>query len=185
MINTTTTTFRKRPFDTRFMVEGMTVTVLGAGDWVLKRDLRLRALQESPAAFASTYERERRYSEREWRDWPRDGIFFAASGPSDPSGEQHGEREPHSIACGWLPVREPDVANLISMWVAPEHRGRRVAGQLIDAVAEWARGQDRDHLELEVAAGNEAARKAYVRYGFAATGKEPFTEGGTVYSLKL
>jgi GNAT superfamily N-acetyltransferase len=174
------------------MVEGMTVTVLGAGDWVLKRELRLRALQESPGAFASTYERERHYSEGEWRDWPRDGIFFVASGPADHSGahdadhdRQHRERRPHSIACGWLPLREPDVANLISMWVAPRYRGRRVAAALIDAVVDWARGQDRDHLELEVAAGNEAARKAYERYGFAATSKEPFTEGGTVYSFKL
>ena len=149
----------------------MTVAVLGADDWELKRNLRLRALRESPAAFASTYERERLYTEPDWRGWPRDGIFFAAGG--------------HSIACGWLPVAEPDVANLISMWVAPEHRGQRVAAALIDAVVEWARTQDRDHLELEVAAGNEPARKAYERYGFEATDREPFTPGGTVYALKL
>ena len=43
----------------------------------------------------------------------------------------------------------------------------------------------RNHLPLEVAAGNEAARRACERHGFAATSKEPFTEGGTVYSLKL
>jgi GNAT superfamily N-acetyltransferase len=156
------------------MVGDMTVAVLGPDDWERKRDLRLRALLESPATFASTYERQRAYTERDWRDWPRDGIFFAAGAP-----------EPHSIACGWLPVAEPDVANLISMWVAPSQRGRRVAASLIDAVVDWARTQDRDHLELEVAAGNEAARRAYERYGFAATSKEPFTEGGTVYSLKL
>ena len=153
------------------MVEGMTVAVVGADDWEVKRDLRLRALRESPAAFASTYERERRYTEPEWRAWPRDGIFFAAGG--------------HSIACGWLPAGEPDVANLISMWVAPEHRGRGVAAALIDAVAEWARTQERDHLELEVAAGNESARKAYERYGFEATDHAPFTPDGTVYALKL
>ncbi len=152
----------------------MTVAVLGPDDWERKRELRLRALQESPAAFASTYERERHYTERDWQDWPPGGIFFAAGSP-----------RPHSIACGWLPAHEPDVANLISMWVAPEQRGRRVAAQLVDAVVDWARAQDRDHLELEVAAGNEAARKAYERHGFAATGKEPFTAGGTVYSLKL
>jgi len=156
------------------MVGDMTVAVLGPDDWERKRELRLRALRESPAAFASTYERERHYTERDWRDWPRDGIFFAAGTP-----------EAHSIACGWLPVREPDVANLISMWVAPEQRGRRFAAMLIDAVVDWAHVQDRDHLELEVAAGNQAARRAYERYGFAATSKEPFTVGGTVYSLKL
>ena len=156
------------------MVGDMTVAVLGPDDWVRKRELRLRALREAPAAFASTYERERHYTELDWCDWPRDGIFFAAGTP-----------EPHSIACGWLPIRQPDVANLISMWVAPEQRGRRVAAALIDAVVDWARVQDRDHLELEVAAGNEAARRAYERYGFAATSKEPFTVGGTVYSFKL
>jgi len=66
--------------------------------------------------------------------------------------------------------------------------GRRQPHQHVGrprAVVDWPREQDRDHLELEVAAGNEAARRAYERYGFAATNKEPFTVGGTVYSLKL
>jgi hypothetical protein len=63
------------------MVGDMTVAVLGPDDWERKRKLRLRALHEPPAAFASTYERERRYTAREWRDWPSDGIFFAAGTP--------------------------------------------------------------------------------------------------------
>lgn len=71
------------------------------------------------------------------------------------------------------------------MWVAPSQRGRRSAASLIDAVVDWACVHDREHLELEVAADNDAARRAYDRYGFAATSKEPFAEGGTVYSLKL
>jgi GNAT superfamily N-acetyltransferase len=71
----------------------------------------------------------------------------------------------------------PGTRDLISMWVSPTVRGRGVAGQLIDAVAGWARDDGAAELHLWVVTGNAAARAAYVRAGFVATGERQPVKG--------
>ena len=44
------------------------VRVAEPDDWATWRELRLRALQDSPSAFGSTYERERAFDETAWRE---------------------------------------------------------------------------------------------------------------------
>ncbi|QIG51015.1 GNAT family N-acetyltransferase [Nordella sp. HKS 07] len=78
-----------------------------------KRDLRLAALKESSAAFASSLDRELDRSEAEWRAWPRDGAYFAAFDDS---------QSPIGIAGCWIQPGPDPVAHLISMWVAPSAR---------------------------------------------------------------
>ncbi|GAA2627594.1 GNAT family N-acetyltransferase [Dactylosporangium fulvum] len=153
----------------------MDVRPLTGDDWRLKRDLRLTALQDSPKAFASTFAREVHRTEAEWRDWPRPGAYFAAFAPQDGAGEV-----PVGIAGAWVSAVNPDTTHLISMWVAPEARGRRVAARLVDAVVGWARDNGGAVVELEVAPGNDAAMAAYLRYGFTVVDREPYTPGGTV-----
>jgi ribosomal protein S18 acetylase RimI-like enzyme len=60
---------------------------------------------------------------------------------------------------------------LISMWVHPGHRGRRLAERLIAAVREWGAAEGADELVLWVADGNTAAMRAYERAGFVPTGR--------------
>ncbi|WP_238011010.1 GNAT family N-acetyltransferase [Dactylosporangium sp. AC04546] len=154
----------------------MDVRPLNGDDWQLKRDLRLAALKDSPSAFASTYAREEHRSEHEWRDWPHPGAYFCAFGD---------DGDPLGIAGSWVSTAEPDVTHLISMWVTPGARGRRVAAALVDAVAGWAGEYGSAVVELEVAAGNDAAMTAYLRCGFEVTDREPFTVGGTVLVRRL
>jgi RimJ/RimL family protein N-acetyltransferase len=75
---------------------------------------------------------------------------------------------PAGIAAG---CPSPERTGLISMWVDPAHRGRRLADALIGAVLAWAVDEGARELTLWVADGNEAATRAYARAGFAPTGR--------------
>jgi GNAT superfamily N-acetyltransferase len=57
-------------------------------------------------------------------------------------------------------------AYLHSLYVEPCARGRRVARRLIRQALAWARRQGAGGVTLEMAAGNEAARALYARFGF-------------------
>ncbi len=128
---------------------------LGVDDWALTRTLRLAALRDAPEAFGGSYEEASVRTPEQWRAWPRRGVVYAAFDDDEPVG----------LACGWLPEDTPGFTDLISMWVSPAARGRRIVGMLIDAVAGWARGQGAT-MHVEVLASNRIARRAYARQGF-------------------
>ncbi|GAA1626108.1 GNAT family N-acetyltransferase [Catellatospora bangladeshensis] len=157
----------------------MTITVrrLAGDDWQTLRELRLNALQEAPYAFGSTFERERDRTEQEWRarlDNPASASFAALL-----------DGVPAGLAGGYLPEGEQDAAELFSMWVSPAARGRRIAEQLVGAVAGWARDLGRAEVVLEVTAGNDTAARVYERCGFAPRAGVPHTPGGALMRLPL
>jgi RimJ/RimL family protein N-acetyltransferase len=59
---------------------------------------------------------------------------------------------------------------LISMWVAPSHRGTSVATELVETVLAWSRAGAARTVELWVTKGNDRAQRLYERMGFAVTG---------------
>lgn len=127
------------------------------GQWRQLRDIRLRALTDSPDAFASTLDRELALGEADWQWRIANGCNVIAAIGSEPVG----------LAGGYLHAGVPE---LIAMWVQPESRGAGVADVLVDAVAGWAREQGADRLTLWVVDGNERAERVYLRLGFARTG---------------
>ena len=95
------------------------------------RDLRLRALQDAPLAFGSTYAREAAFDPELWEQRTHENA--------------EGERsiafvlEPWAgMAVGATRDDEPGVAHLYGMWVAPEARGAGAGRALVDAVIAWA-----------------------------------------------
>jgi GNAT superfamily N-acetyltransferase len=131
---------------------------LGPDDWRIWRDVRLAALSESPRAFASSVATEKGYEESDWRDWLRpDGGLRVVAG--DGAG----------VVGAWLPEDRGGAAELYSMWVHPQWRGRRVGDLLVQEVIGWALGNDHRVIELWVAEGNPVAERLYVRHGFVAT----------------
>lgn len=136
----------------------MEISRLGPADWERFRDVRLASLSESPAAFGARH--------ADWVDAPVERwqsrltqvpLTLLAHEGTTVLGVVSG----HPVEEEWV--------ELISMWVAPTARGHGVAGQLIDAVADWAAGQDRSTY-LMVRSGNTRARKAYERAGFVDRG---------------
>jgi len=135
--------------------------------WRAWRELRLRALAESPDAFESTYEENVRVTAETWQQRARalaapaaDRAMFVAIDKA--TGEWIG------CAGGYV---ERGTPNLISMWVTPEHRGRGVGTSLVEAVIDWARAAGHVHVRLDVVRGRDSAVRLYDRLGFLRTGR--------------
>jgi GNAT superfamily N-acetyltransferase len=129
-------------------------------DWQVYRDIRLRMLQETPDAYASSYAIEAAFPEVRWRQRLDNPMFFLAS---DQRAEVVGTVTALERAAGTVEV--------FAMYVAPDVRGQGCAGQLLDAVAAAARKRGAHRLALRVTAGNRAAHRSYTRYGFRPTGR--------------
>jgi len=134
-------------------------------EWEQARDLRLRALADSPDAFGSTLEREREHAEPAWRAWI-DGWEGSANR------FVVGETEDGwvGMSVGSRTADEPD-AHLYGMWVEPAWRRRGVGGSLVQAVVDWARSWGARGVILGVTERNEGAAGFYERLGFTDTGE--------------
>ena len=132
----------------------------------LFKDIRLRALQDSPGAFGSTYAWESQLPDAEWMNRVRrwngiTGIGYLAMNEGIPCG----------IAGCLLHEDDATGAQLISMWVAPAHRKLGVGRLLVEEAGRWARSRGALRLQLMVTGRNESAIRFYQRLGFAFTGK--------------
>ena len=124
------------------------------------RAIRVRALADAPYAFGATLEDAERRSLEDWEaQIERLPTFVWREGDAD-LGMVRGA--PHD--------GDAEAAYLISMWVAPEGRGRGIGGALVAEVVTWARRHGFRRLVLDVAAQNAWARRLYERCGFVATG---------------
>lgn len=135
----------------------------------LFRQIRLRALQDSPTAFCSTYARESAFDEAEWarriQRWSGEqGIGFLAMDGDKPCGMVGALVEPcHQ-------------AQLVSMWTAPEYRRQGIGHLLVGAVRSWAVAQGLQLLRLMVTSTNEPAMRFYNSLHFARTARTGRTE---------
>lgn len=66
-----------------------------------------------------------------------------------------------------------DEAEVLTLAVRPEARGRGLGRRLVEAAAQTARENGAAHLFLEVADDNAAALALYARAGFVETGRRP------------
>ena len=136
------------------------------GEGTMLRDVRLRALLDTPSAFGSTHEREVAYEPAVWDERAREGsagdaraTFVAVDGEVCVG-----------MVAAFPDVDHPGVVDLVGMWTAPEARRQGVAIRLVEAVLGWSTGIGAERLELWVTRGNEPAQRLYERLGFAATG---------------
>ena len=145
------------------------VRTIGEDDWATWREVRLRALRDSPRAFASTYSRELGFSEELWRSRLGDPAAVSALAVED--------GVPIGIGGGFQD--RPGFVQVVAMWVQPSARGRGVGPEILDAVRQWA-DERRLRLHLDVSTANPGARRSYERYGFVGTGEtRPLREGAT------
>lgn len=133
---------------------------LRPGDGACLRAMRLRALADAPDAFGSTLAESELRSVADWEAQIEAlPTFVWREGDTD-LGMVRGA--PHE--------GDPEAGYLISMWVAPEARGRGIGAALVGEVVAWARGSGLRRLYLDVGARNAPARRLYERRRFVATG---------------
>jgi GNAT superfamily N-acetyltransferase len=156
----------------------MDVRRFGPDEWELLRDMRLRALADSPSSFGSSLAREKDRAEADWRGWieRRDGAMFALVDQEAWLG----------IAGTYVEPEQPGVVWVVSMWVAPEGRRGGAGRRLLDACIQWARERGAAEARLWVTVGNEPARALYEAAGFHPTGAtQPLPSDPTLSELEL
>jgi len=136
------------------------------GDEKVLRALRLEALDDSPSAFGSTYERELARTAEDWQRWLAPGVTFILETGGEPRGLVAGGRDP----------QDSSVVHLMAMWVHPHFRGTGAADLLVSSVKAWALEVGATEVRLQVVESNSRARRCYERAGFRATGRRGVME---------
>ncbi|ACZ29076.1 GCN5-related N-acetyltransferase [Xylanimonas cellulosilytica DSM 15894] len=158
---------------------GYTVRRVRAQEWEAVRALRLEALQDpvAPLAFLTSHEFEAAHVDDFWKQ----RTSAAASGGSvaqfvvaDDDGRWVGSatgllEEPGTDDYAHHGVEQRQV-HVVGVWLHPEHRGRGLIQQAIDAVVGWGREHGALRARLYVHADNPRAQAAYLKAGFERTG---------------
>lgn len=146
---------------------------LSARKWQEYRQLRLEALKESPEAFSSRYDEQVNLPDEYWKSRLEEAakgasswLLFARSGESL-VGMVGAMRDP---ANGLK-------AQIISMYVTPEARGRGVAGLLMHAILMVIKESGICQACLTVNLDQAPAVHVYKKFGFNITQVETSTMG--------
>jgi ribosomal protein S18 acetylase RimI-like enzyme len=145
------------------------------------KTVRLRALQDTPTAFGSTYAKESVLSDGDWLKrvdtWNGGGaVCYIGMDESAPCG----------IIAGYFDKNDSRTAHVGSMWVAPTHRRTGLGTMLMDAVQLWAHNLGAAELRLMVTSNNSTAISFYERCGFTFTGRtEPYRNDPALFEYKM
>ena len=138
----------------------MNIVAISEKEWMDLKSIRLASLLDAPSAFGVRYQDAINYSDEEWKlraSRENGPIFFIA---------YIGEKAVGLI--GGIFANEE--YELISMWVAPEHRGGGVSIGLVETLQAYALNEGHKVVMLKVSPENEAADGLYRKCGFSVVG---------------
>ena len=146
------------------------------------RQIRLRAIRDTPTAFAVSLADTLAQSDEAWTAWAtssaegNERVLYIA----EDAGHWVG------IAGGMLAASQNEPAQLISMWVDPAYRGQGIGRQLVLQIIAWARYRQTSRLELWVTVDNINAVSLYTRCGFRTTGdSQPLPSDPSLMEQKM
>jgi RimJ/RimL family protein N-acetyltransferase len=150
------------------MGDPLVIRQLRVDDAAAYAELRREMLLDSPLAFASS---------------PSDDLFATLEATSEqlrraPESVIFGAFDPDLVGAVGLyrdrHVKSAHKAHLWGMFVAPDHRRRGIAADLLNATLQYARDlTDVSWVQLGVSSAAPAARELYERFGFLPWGTEP------------
>jgi ribosomal protein S18 acetylase RimI-like enzyme len=137
-----------------------------ADEGLKNREIRLRMLSDSPAAFHSTYDAALTFPDEHWRD-----LTVAAAHAEERICYVAEDAERWSGTASGVLALDGSMVEIVSVWVDPAYRGQGVATALIEPVIAWGIQQGATRATLWVHDQNETAIKLYERLGFERTGR--------------
>lgn len=138
----------------------ITVRRLSADEWATYKDVRLRALQESPDAFVADYDSEAAEPDTFWQDRMERSTRYLAEIDRD--------------TVGVVSVRPSDdiiehSAELFGLWVTPKMRGEGVAARLVITASDDVSAEGLRQLVYWVSTDNGRAVAFASSFGFRPT----------------
>ena len=155
------------------------VEALTEDEWSRLRDIRLLALEDYPAAFLSSHEREAAYDEQRWRQEFSRGVWNILLAGGKEIGLLGVTRE--------LAMSSQE-CYLESLWIAPDFRRNRAASMMLRTVLNRLRDSGVHTVWLYILNGNEGARRLYEKFGFQSTNEWqllPDHPAGSEHRMKL
>jgi RimJ/RimL family protein N-acetyltransferase len=147
----------------------VTLRELVRSDWPALRDIRLHALRTEPGVFFSRYADEAVQADEHW-------MALATGDEKHQLFGLFAGEELVGISRVSVDRNDPSgaTAELGMSYIAPEYRGRGLAGQLYEARLAWVRARPQF---VRVVVGhrrsNEPSRRAIERFGFRWVGDRP------------
>jgi GNAT superfamily N-acetyltransferase len=138
----------------------ITVRVLGESEWSLYREVRLRALTESPSAFTATLADEADRAESFWRDRMTRSYRLLA---------ERGQLTQGIVSLGAY-EKEASAAEVFGLYVVPEARGTGVSWRLVEAAAALATQSGYASLYYWAGTDNGRAIGFAQNFGFRSSG---------------
>ncbi len=149
------------------MSQAPSVRTFAPHEWRTYRDLRLRALADSPDAFGRTLTGEQ---QRQDVDWAARLALGADARYHLPLVAEVGAK-PVGLAWGRIDPSEREVVHVYQMWVGPNFRRLGIGRMLLGTIITWAKAADARELVLGVTSGNTAATRLYTQAGFKPVGE--------------
>jgi len=139
------------------------IRIISSDEWHLLREMRLRALEESPELIGGEIETERAWSESQWRAQLEKFNYLIASAKDLHIGGMQIERLDGDFgATCWIG----------SCWIDPSYRGQGALRSLFDFVDAHSQSMGWSVQGLGVWVDNHKAIAAYEKLGFRAMGPQ-------------
>jgi|WetSurMetagenome_2_1015567.scaffolds.fasta_scaffold122990_2 RimJ/RimL family protein N-acetyltransferase len=151
------------------------------GEADLFKRMRLASLQDAPYAFSSTYDAALHRSEESWKAQ----ADLSARGSDRATFFAFYDDMPIGIAALYRLPDYKETGELVQMWIAPEHRGKNIAWDLLDAVFKCASENSFRKVIARVTKGNDRACKFYCKYGFALEEKVIMDDSASAVLVRL
>lgn len=136
---------------------------LRPAEWTRLRDLRLKALAESPGNFFATLADARDGPQGRWLEMLEsdDGVIFVLFDGDAPIG----------LTAVYVDraIPERDTAGLGMTWIEPAYRGQGLSRLIYRARVAWAREMGMRRIIVSHRDGNEPSRRAMLAAGFRET----------------